>query len=245
MKVKSGFAVLLVATFCVSGSIFCSCSKDENIVALSSVGSVSGGDISANVREYVDLGLPSGTLWATCNIGAWTPEEYGCYFAWGETQPKTNYTWSTYKWCDGSYNTMTKYVVSDNPDDAADNKTELDAADDAATAIWGSEWQMPSLAQIQELYNSNYTTTVGTIQNGVFGRKITSKINEKSIFLPAAGYGTGTIIGAGERGNYWSRSLTTTNCKGAYYLNFLHSGVFYWGNYDRYYGFSVRPVRVL
>ena len=89
-----------------------------------------------NGREYVDLGLPSGTMWATCNIGANYPEDYGDYYAWGETETKSNYDWSTYKWCKGSEDTLTKYCT-DNDYGTVDNKTVLDPEDDAAHVKWG------------------------------------------------------------------------------------------------------------
>ena len=97
-------------------------------------------------HEYVDLGLPSGTQWATMNIGANAPEEYGDYFAWGETEPKDYYDWGTYKWCMGNYNTMTKYctISGYGYNGFNDGKTELDPEDDAATAAWGAGWRMPS-----------------------------------------------------------------------------------------------------
>ena len=131
---------------------------------------------------YVDLGLPSGTLWATCNIGANSPEEYGDYFAWGETEGynsgKTSFNWLTYKWCKGSETTMTKYCGNSSYgyNGFTDELTELDLEDDAAYVNWGPAWRMPSIEQCEELINSSYTTTDWTIQNGVYGRKITSKI---------------------------------------------------------------------
>ena len=194
-------------------------------------------------HEYVDLGLPSGTLWATCNVGASSPEEYGDYFAWGETEPKSTYNWSTYKYCKGSDNTMTKYCW-DNRYGNVDNKTELEPADDAATANWGTGWQMPSMAQQEELINSNYTTTTCTTQNGVYGCKITSKSNGNSIFLPVAGDRIDTSLDyVGSIGHYWSRSLYTSNSNNGYDLHVIYSKI--GTSYDkRYYGRSVRPVRV-
>lgn len=95
-------------------------------------------------HEYIDLGLPSGTLWATMNIGASSPEDYGDYFAWGETAPKDVYDWSTYKWCNGSSNTLTKYCFNSSygNNGFVDNLTELDPEDDAATVNWGQDWRM-------------------------------------------------------------------------------------------------------
>ncbi len=194
-------------------------------------------------HEWVDLGLPSGTLWATCNVGANSPEEYGDYFAWGETTTKGTYNWSTYKYCQGTETTITKYCTNSKYG-TVDNKTELEAIDDAATANWGSEWQMPSEEQFDELINSSNTTTTLTTMNGKYGRKITSKSNGNSIFLPAAGFRYGTsLYPAGSHGYYWSRSLSTSYSHFAYYLYFYSSYIFTDGSY-RYCGRSVRPVRV-
>ena len=203
-----------------------------------------------NGRDYVDLGLPSGTLWATCNVGANNPEEYGDYFAWGETTGynggKTDFTSDTYKYYnyDGSFYKVTKYVASSNFG-TVDNKSELEPEDDAATANWGSGWQMPSLEQFNELINSSNTTTEWTTQNGVYGRKITSKSNGNFIFLPAAGYRwSGGLYYAGSEGAYWSCSLNTDHSGCAYELAFYSSDIDTFG--DRCYrdrGLSVRPVR--
>ena len=193
-------------------------------------------------HEYVDLGLPSGTLWATCNVGASSPEDYGDYFAWGETQPKEDCSWSTYKYCNGSYNTLTKYCTSSSYG-TFDNKKELETADDAAAANWGREWQMPSREQYEELINSDYTTTKWTTQGGVNGYKITSNSNGKSIFLPAAGFRDGTNLSlVGSYGLYWSRSLSSSYSDDAYYLYFGLSNIGMY-DYDRNGGQSVRPVR--
>ena len=196
-------------------------------------------------HEWIDLDLPSGTLWATCNIGASSSEEYGDYFAWGETTPKTDYSWSTYKYSQGSGTTMIKYCTDSNYG-MVDNRTELDPADDAATAIWGNNWQMPSLAQCQELCSSDYTTTTWTTRKGVYGRIITSKTNGNSIFLPAAGSRdkSGFHDVAGKGSNYWSRSLFTERSDLACGFGFYVSEVMGWGAPYRFYGSSVRPVRV-
>ena len=137
-------------------------------------------------HDWVDLGLPSGTLWATCNVGANSPEEYGDYFAWGETEPKNYYYWNTYKWCKGSYNTLTKYCSLSNYgyNGFTDGKTELDPEDDAAYVNWGSSWRMPTLEQQQELVE--YCTWTWTQQNGVNGQLVIGP-NGDTIFLPAAG----------------------------------------------------------
>ena len=200
---------------------------------------------------YVDLGLPSGTLWATCNIGADSPEDYGDYFAWGETEGyndgKTDFNWSTYKWCNGSNSTMTKYCNNSSYgyNGFTDDKTELDPEDDAAYVNWGPAWRMPSEEQFSELINSSYTTTEWTTQNGVYGRKITSKENGNSIFLPAAGYRYfSSLDGAGSNGSYWSRTLRSDYPYYARYLYFGSSGIYVNSSYGRCSGRGVRPVRL-
>ena len=207
-----------------------------------------------DTHEWVDLGLPSGTLWATCNVGANSPEEYGDYFAWGETQPKSNYSWATYKYCKGSSNTLTRYCYQSDYgyNGFTDTLTELLPEDDAATANWGENWQTPSLAQIQELFDSEYTTSAYTTQNGVKGRKITSNINGYSIFLPAAGYRHGDNFRHGENprhtdiydnyGDYWTRSFAMTEPIRAHFMRFTKSVVAWNGEY-RFPGHTVRPVR--
>ena len=216
----------------------CSVSK------LDSITFVDGAADDSDVHEYVDLGLPSGTLWATCNVGASKPEEYGDYFAWGETTTKGTYNWSTYKYCKGSSSTMTKYCTKSSYG-TVDNKTELEPSDDAATANWGSNWQTPSRNQCDELVNSSYTTQTWTTMNGVKGWKITSKSNGNSIFLPAAGcrYDT-SLSDAGSRGYYWSRSLSTSDSYSAYGMGIGSNPIYSNGYSLRYAGQSVRPVRV-
>ena len=195
----------------------------------------------------VDLGLPSGTLWATCNIGANAPEEYGDYFAWGETEGyfsgKTHFEWDTYKWCQGSYNALTKYCT-DSRYGTVDNKKELDLEDDAAYVNWGPGWRMPSSSQFEELINSNYTTTTWTTLNGVYGRMITSKRNGNSIFLPApGGRHEDSLINAGSDGSYWSRTLGMSYSSDASGLFFNPYNIIVGGD-SRCFGRSVRPVRI-
>lgn len=146
-------------------------------------------------HEWVDLGLTSGTLWTTCNVGASSPEESGDYFAWGETEPKNIYDFDHYKFNKGS-GKMTKYctIGSFGSNGFTDDLTELEPQDDAAAANWGSDWQMPSKAQIEELIDTTFTKTEWTTINGFNGKKITSKTNGNWIFLPAAGYCTDSTI---------------------------------------------------
>ncbi len=205
---------------------------------------------SDGVYDYVDLGLPSGTLWATCNIGATSPEDYGDYFAWGETtgynDGKTDFNWSTYKWCEGSSSTMTKYCFDSSYgyNGFTDVKTELDQEDDAAYANWGPAWRMPSNEQFEELINSQYTITTWTTQNGVNGYRITSKSYRNSIFLPAAGYrDNSSLYGADWFGDYWSRTLSEDYPGYASGLYFKTDNISTSYNY-RYNGQSVRPVRL-
>lgn len=196
---------------------------------------------TANGHDWVDLGLPSGTKWATMNVGATTPEGYGNYYAWGEITTKSSYNWSTYKWCNGSYDTMTKYCTSSSYG-TVDNKNTLELTDDAAYVNWGSSWRMPTRTEQDELRDKNYTTWTWTTQNGVNGYKVTSKTNGNSIFLPAAGYrGDSSLYGAGSGGYYWSSSLDAYNSYYAYELGFYSSNVG-WYDSNRYYGRSVRAV---
>ena len=193
----------------------------------------------------VDLGLPSGLLWATCNVGADAPEEYGDHFAWGETQPKHIYNWSTYQYCMGSNTTMTKYCSNSSYgyNGFTDNLTTLVPEDDAATANWGNSWRMPTKEEWQELLDN--TTNTWTTQNGVIGRLFTAA-NGNSLFLPAAGYRDGGGLSyAGSLGCYWSSSLFTY-CPYRVWYFYFYSGNYTMNNgaYDaRYYGQSVRPVR--
>ena len=175
-----------------------------------------------NSHEYVDLGLPSGLLWATCNVGATTPEEYGDYFAWGETSPKDEYT-------EGNCSTYGKEM----------SDIAGDAQYDAATANWGGDWRMPTKAEQEELLNK--CSWIWTTQNDVKGYKVTGP-NGASIFLPAAGYPyESSLSDAGSIGCYWSSSPDGSNSVKAYALDFNSSSQ---GMYDdsRFSGHSVRPV---
>ena len=195
---------------------------------------------TANGHEWVDLGLPSGTLWATCNVGASTPEGYGNHYAWGETSTKGTYNWSTYRYADGDDNRLTKYCnKSDYGNNGfTDNLTTLQSGDDPATS-WGSGWRTPTKAQWGELLAN--TTNEWTTRNGKSGRLFTSKKNGQTLFLPAAGYrGLSFLYSAG--GDYWSSSLSTDYPYSAWYLLF-DSGNYGMSYSGRYYGQSVRPVR--
>ena len=192
-----------------------------------------------NGHDYVDLGLPSGLKWATCNVGATAPEGYGDYFAWGETSPKDNYDWSTYKYCNGSYLTLTKYNTKSDYG-TVDNKTTLDLSDDAARANWGGKWRMPTQAEHDELIKN--CTWTWTIQDGVKGYKVASRTNGNSIFLPAAGSRYGTSVDfVGSSGGYWSSSLSESDPYNAFLLYFISDYVDWCGSY-RDDGHPVRAV---
>lgn len=193
----------------------------------------------SNGYEYVDLGLPSGTLWATCNVGTNTPLGYGALFAWGETEPKDDYSLSSYKWYDEGY---TKYcagsfIYSDTCI-VEDNKAKLELSDDAANANLGGAWRTPTHAEIQELVLS--CTWDWKNINGVKGHVVTGS-NGNVIFLPAAacnGYDVNLF------GNYWTSTRDSTYSDAAYVLDnsqeevLSNRGAFYLRNYGR----SVRPV---
>ena len=193
-----------------------------------------------NGYEYVDLGLS--VKWATCNVGATKSEDYGDYFAWGETQPKSTYNWSTYKWCNGSSYTLTKYCTNSDYG-TYDGKSTLELADDAARANWGGSWRMPTREEQVELRDN--CKWEWTTQNGVKGYKVTSKkkgYTKNSIFLPAAGYRRDSSLKeVGSYGDYWSSSLDSDSPNDAYELYFQSGNVSGYDS-DRYFGFSVRPV---
>jgi hypothetical protein len=193
-------------------------------------------------HEWVDLGLPSGTLWATCYVGANSPEEFGDYFAWGETEPKEVYDWASYKWCNGSASTMTKYCINSEfgYNGITDGKTELDPEDDAAYVNWGEGWRMPTKEQLQELLEN--CTWRWTQQNGVNGFLATGP-NGNTIFFSAAGARSDkTILDPGSYGDFWSRTLSSHTCY-AYDLAFNSESVSRYSG-DRSFGRSIRAVRV-
>ena len=215
---------------------------DEKELNLSGWSKLEKIDLDCNLEsqhEYVDLGLS--VKWATCNVGAKKPEEYGDYFAWGESQPKKIYDSSTYEHYFNNDCGLIKYCTNINygKSDFIDKKTVLDSEDDAATANWGGSWRMPTYAEQDELINN--CKWIWTTQNGVNGYKVVGP-NGNSIFLPAAGYRLGSSLYlAGSYGYCWSSSLNSSDPNLAYSVNFDSS--FVYGNYgNRDGGFAVRPV---
>ena len=197
--------------------------------------------INNNEHPYVDLGLPSGTLWATKNVGARKPSDYGLYFQWGDTSGYTadqigkgkQFNWDNYKWSkNGSSSNFSKYTVTG---------ATLDLEDDAANANMGGDWHMPTPEQCQELIDN--TTSEWTTQDGVNGRLFTStKDISKSIFVPAAGYASnGSLYSVGNEADVWSSALHTYYVVNGRYLNF-NSGSVNLNYGSRCCGFSVRGV---
>ena len=170
--------------------------------------------------EYVDLGLPSGLKWAKCNVGATSETDYGDYFMWGSTEPNTadECTWVSYKYCDGPYDTLTKYNTSSLYGENPDNITILESVDDVATQIMGDDWRMPTMDDFIELLDN--TTNEWTQVNGVDGYKFTGS-NGNSIFIPASGRRSGSWFDRqGRVGYVWSSSLDTSYPLSAWYLYF-------------------------
>ena len=188
--------------------------------------------------DWVDLGLPSGLLWATRNVGATSPEEYGDYFAWGETQTKESYyNWSTYRYCNGDYDQLTKYCNNSSYgyNGFTDGLTTLQPGDDAATANYGG--RTPIKEEWQELIDN--TTSQWTTINGVNGRCLTGS-NGNSLFLPAAGR---LFSSDGSDGYYWSSSLCTDYPRYARYFFFYSDIQRVYSYGDRSDGYTVRAVR--
>ena len=217
--------------------------------AINEKGTAYGKEVSVTTKartykdgyEYIDLGLS--VKWATCNVGASKPQDYGDYFAWGETEPKEIYNWSTYKHCNGSETTLTKYNTKSSYG-TVDNKTTLSAIDDAATVNWGGSWRMPTYEEFHELIEQ--CTWYPATQNGIDGCLMISKSNGNSIFLPFAGnYSYNSNNWEQIIGHYWSSSLLTVDpddSRYAWYMSVASSGVGLMAWNDRTVGRPVRPV---
>ncbi len=202
---------------------------------------------NVNGHEYVDLGLPSGTLWATMNVGANAPEEYGDYFAWGEIASKDEYSAMTYyrhgtrKSCLNMINSLKKYNYdSKYGKKSLDLKHKLELIDDVANTQWGGDWRMPTIADFEEL--KEYCTWTSGTQNGTFGYTIMSLINCNQIFIPAAGFREGRIIKHQGIGAYlWTSELYQNDSCNAFEFvkNSDEFGIFF---NQRISGLSIRPV---
>ena len=231
---KAIAAIMLMVAMC----IIAGCTKPTEP---NNNGNNNNGD-SYNGHEYVNLGLPSGTLWATCNVGAINPEDFGYYFAWGETTPKDVYSWNTYKWSNGGYDQLTKYCTDSSLgyNGYVDNMTSLQTNDDAAKVNWGGDWHTPTQEEWQELIDYS-SFSIWTTQNGVNGRLFTGT-NGKSIFFPDAGYRCEiSLIISPYSGSYWSNSLYDENPNEAMHFTF-NSRIYAMSWFYRFLGFPVRPV---
>ena len=196
-----------------------------------------------NGHAFVDLGLPSGTLWAICNIGADAPEGFGDFFAWGETESKELYDWKSYKY--GIFY-HERYELNKYCTDSAyglngfvDNLTLLEPNDDVAKACWGTGWRMPTIEEWEELFLN--TTNTWTTQNGVNGWCFTAS-NGDSLFLPAAGYWWDTEFNCADLGVYWSSSLNLEYPNRAWSFHFGQDNGHLCGSSDRNRGQTVRAV---
>ena len=228
------FAVMATFSFTACGG---GDGDDTDYAAIAAMQGALGGGTGGSMLDsrIVDLGLS--VKWASCNVGATAPEEYGGYYAWGETEEKSDYSWSTYKYCNGIPTSITKYCTSSTYG-IVDNKTTLEPADDVATVKWGSNWRIPTKAEIDELRNN--CTWQWTTLNGVDGYRVTGP-NGNSIFLPAAGRLGSEVNYRGSMGFYRSSSLDSSYSYETYYL-FFYSIHYGGGNSDRNCGHTVRPV---
>lgn len=241
-----------------------------SLVSCSGDNSANPQDPGAGNYEFVDLGLS--VKWAKCNIGANVPQDFGAYFSWGETEPKSSYTWENYKWCEGAYNSLTKYCT-DAIYGKVDNKTVLDLNDDAANFNWRDvsdldesgkpftyeDFVDPELVEdfgklTKYCFKRMPTATefeeliencewVWSTVEKVKGYTIISKINGNSIFLPAAGaIEIPSIETQGSIGYYYSSDLRTDLSTNAIHLTFYEGGRFEIQDHERRYGFTIRPV---
>lgn len=220
---------ILIAIITGLGAICCA--NGQVTTTTPTPAKVSEADGNINGHGYIDLGLPSGLKWATCNVGANSPEGYGDYYAWGETKTKSEYT-------EGNSLTYNKSVSTLQSEGIISSAGNLNRNYDAASANWGSSWRMPTKAELDELISKCKWTW--TTQNGKNGYKVTGP-NGKSIFVPAAGRRSGASLGrASDYGLYWSSTVydDTDRAYSLFFCKSNHSTE--WGLSDR--GFSVRPV---
>ena len=236
--------LFLILTLVLGTGVVSSCGSDRDDENTKEIGkedskkNLGGGIYIINEHKFVDLGLPSGLLWAETNIGAETAADGGCYFAWGETTIKSTHYLTNYE-----YRRLRSgvYYYSTN------GKTVLDNADDAAYTNWGNSCRMPTKAEFEELLNSDnctwtWTSMKNSSGNSIKGYKITSKRNGNSIFLPASGSHDEDYFNKYDTsGFYWSSTLNTSKIEMAYHIYFDKSYHFT-NSGERYVGFPVRPV---
>lgn len=258
MKKKVFFTMAIVAT---TATMFVACENDDKKDEVIKQELV--------IEKEVDLGLPSGIKWTTRNVGAANPWDYGDYIAWGETEAKPEYSWETYKYANGSLNSLTKYnTKADNG--IVDDKSVLEPADDAATVVLGTEYSTPTIYDWEELSSQCYWTWTSDYNNHKVCGNIVYKaksdsdrgvhdtiqsplysLSDAHIFLPLAGFrndldlfGDGSVglIAAGEAGFYWSATITNDDNSSARNCHCVKSFVDFL-NGNRYMGESVRPVK--
>ena len=227
-QVSAALMLLIIATT--------GCKKDVN------PNDPNNGNETNDNLEYVDLGLPSGTLWANCNIGATVPEGYGNYYSWAEIEKKETYKWDTYKYCNESGTQLTKYCNDPEfgNEGYIDNLTILESGDDAAIVLLGNEWCMPTKEQWDELLQN--TTYTWTTQNDVNGYLFTAT-NGNTMFLPASDrIRDEEVLDLGNQGYYWSNMLDNENPRNANTLVFSSEDI-KTSSSLRHLGIPVRPVR--
>ncbi len=208
-------------------------------------------DVSGKVKghPYVDLGLKSGIKWATCNVGAKKVTDKGDYFAWGEVKPKSTYSWSNYKLCENKKVDDRKYpqdftkYVTDDKHGTIDNKSILEAKEDAATEQWGGTWRTPTNDEFGELLDiCKWKWEENFHGSGVSGYLGTSKKNGNKIFIPATGYKFVGENPSNETAGYWSSTLYDRYSPCAYYTDFAKAGI-EWDVFTfRGRGMSIRAV---
>ncbi len=222
-----------------SDSSFCKVTKDLRVYAIyEAEPNIEGADVNGNAGgyHYVDLGLPSGLLWAAYNVGSTKPSEYGSHFAWGETTEKDTSLWANYKWCDGKSTNINKYCT-EKYYGKVDGIDRLETEDDAANANWGDIWRMPTdMEQLELIKGCDWVYTDNYNNTGVAGCVGTSKTNDNVIFLPVNEEGN-------EMGTYWASNLPTNQPNYGYILTFGPKKDITWGNKDRVNKFAVRAVR--
>ena len=243
MKARFFFIIasaLLIATSAIAQTREIQVYKGGNVIKFFSFNEVDSAKVVYTAKNMtataVDLGLS--VKWADMNVGAGRPEDYGSYFAWGETAPKREYTWNTYTWCEGSNTTMTKYCT-DSSYGIEDYLSTLEAADDAAHENWGGAWRMPTESELDELLSN--CTWKWVTQDGVNGQLVTGP-NGNSIFLPATGWIDKLArANAGSYGCYYSSALSSERSDRARAMYISNGGS---GLYDtsRISGYAVRPV---